>query len=81
MRRVGAVLTASLIGLVVLSGCSTTNTTGVKNCGDWPGASCEQTVTYKGRPLDCIVWSGGHGEKGMTCDFVAYHESDGFGGN
>jgi hypothetical protein len=60
-------------------------------CGTTPGAQeiqdcesggnnavgCEVTIQYNGRPLNCVSWSGSHGEVGLTCDFVQYWNTGG----
>jgi hypothetical protein len=62
MKR-GLVAVAVLAGLA-LTGCATTENPDFD----------ETTVDYQGRPLDCVTWQGSHGEVGLTCDFVKYHE-------
>jgi hypothetical protein len=62
-RRLGFVAVAVVAG-IALTGCNTTESP----------SHTETTIDYKGRPLDCITWDGSHGEVGMTCDFVGYHE-------
>ena len=38
------------------------------------GAGCAVTITYRGKPLNCVTWDGSHGETGLSCDFVEYHD-------
>ncbi len=57
-------IAAVVVGGLLLTGCSTT---------DDPKFD-ETTVQYDGRDLDCITWTGSHGEVGLACDFVKYHK-------
>lgn len=76
MKKV-AIASAALLALA-LTGCSTTS----EDAQDIPdcmrdgskAAGCQVTIQYKDYPIDCITWQGSHGETGLNCDFVAYHE-------
>lgn len=58
-----------VIAVVVLAGIAMTG------CATTENPDFDETVVhYDGRDLDCITWTGSHGEVGLTCDFVKYHK-------
>jgi hypothetical protein len=79
MRKFGIAIAVAVAG-IALVGCSETDPNGqTVSEGDCPneyGKPCAVTIDYKGRDLDCVSWFGSHGERGFTCDFVAYHQED-----
>lgn len=38
------------------------------------------TIKYDGNDLNCVTWAGSHGEQGVDCDWVEYHDKYGFEG-
>lgn len=69
----------AIVAVIALSGCGAQENDprldGAEDLGSRENHSVV-TVQYDGRDLDCITWSGSHGEAGMTCDFVKYHADD-----
>lgn len=69
--------------LLVLVACGNTVRSGNKeigDCNDSGGSNCVTTITYKGKPLNCVTWAGYGTEVGLSCDFVEYHANDTQGG-
>jgi hypothetical protein len=65
-----------LLAVPALTACATdAGSQRVSDCetnGD-NAVGCTATIQYQGKPLNCVTWSGSHGEVGLTCDFVEYH--------
>lgn len=74
-----AFLALSLLVAFALTGCSAgPDTEKVSGCdAGLDQVVCDKTVSYKGHSIDCIAWNGSHGEVGLTCDFVKYHNENG----
>lgn len=70
MKKTLAIVSAAVIALT-LGGC--VSDAHVEEKARDTAATQVITVEYKGKPLDCITWTGYAGEVGMTCDFVKYH--------
>lgn len=81
LRSVAALIVVLTLLLVLLTACGDTVRSGNKTIGDCgaenASSNCVTTVMYKGKPLHCVTWGGGHGETGLSCDFVEYHENPG----
>ena len=66
MRRVLGFAVATLAAVAMLTGCT---------AGDDAGPEKAKVLyfNYDGAPIECVAWRGSHGEIGLTCDFVEYH--------
>lgn len=78
LRTLAVIIVVGVV-LMFLVACDDVRS-GNKNVGDCgtddAGNNCVTTITYKGKPLHCVTWNGGHTEVGMSCDFVEYHLND-----
>ena len=71
----------ALVTVLALSSCADAQPDAqeIVSCGGdvKAGAGCAVTIQYNGKPLNCVSWDGSHGETGLSCDFVEYHNSVG----